>query len=56
MHKHPRKTDIHVPYAGDHQATPTPAERDTEGVIHSPTKPPDPPVEPGITKAKSDKP
>ena len=56
MHKHPRKTDVHVPNVGGLQVAPTPPPRKSEVEIPEAALKPSRQVEQAITKAKSNNP
>jgi hypothetical protein len=53
MHKHPRKTDVHVPNVGGLQIALTPPHRQPEVDIPEPALKPGHPVAPAIIKTKS---
>jgi len=56
MHKHPRKTDVHIPNVGGKQIAPAPPNRKPEVEIPEPASKPGHQVEQAITKAKSNTP
>jgi hypothetical protein len=55
MHKHPRKTDVHVPNVGGLQIAPAPLHRNPEVGIPEPALKPGHQVEQASAKAKSNK-
>jgi len=56
MHKHPRKTDVHIPNVGGKQIAPAPPNRKPEVEIPEPASKPGHQVEQAITKTKSNNP
>jgi hypothetical protein len=56
MHKHPRKTDIHVPNVGGLQVAAAPLDREPEVEIPVSALNPGHQTERPVTKAKSNKP
>ena len=56
MHKHPRKTDVHVPNVGGKQIAPAPPHRQPEVEIPEPALKPGHQVEQAVIKTKSNNP